>query len=257
MKIYIKSGVTNDLAFDYTYNAPTDIIDFVTPQIYESKIGDKIFWFGYEFKPDVDTKTRTEFIHSVKQIGDNPLTDSQLRQFIERPLGYLDKKINLSTLDAFVYPVSGRSPLVKKIIECVNAMSGHDVSRSSFELIKSLPEDVTFDWEQFETDKADNPQSFNDAKKYIEEQLLPRIHNLDYFSIASSVPSKYRKYVQNYLSFDTTRQQDKFKQLADAKNILIVDDIATSGATLREILRITKAANSIADIYVYTLIGKE
>ena len=56
----------------------------------------------------------------------------------------------------------------------------------------------------------------------------------------------------NYLKPETNIA----KETLDAKNILIVDDINTSGSTLRELLRIINEINSNCNIYIYTLIGK-
>ena len=82
--------------------------------------------------------------------------------------------------------------------------------------------------------------------------MLDKTNTLDYFSIAKNIKSKYRKYIMNYLKPETNIA----KETLDAKNILIVDDINTSGSTLRELLRIINEINSNCNIYIYTLIGK-
>lgn len=51
-------------------------------------------------------------------------------------------------------------------------------------------------------------------------------------------------------------ETDIAKETINAKNILIIDDINTSGSTLREVLRILNEINSNCNIYIYTLIGK-
>ena len=42
---------------------------------------------------------------------------------------------------------------------------------------------------------------------------------------------------------------------AQGQNILVVDDINTSGSTLDEILRVLNRVNRNANIFVFTLIG--
>ena len=119
MKRLVYSGVRQSdkgYKIDYTYNYPKDLIDIVEPQLYMSIHDNDVYTFGYRFNDDVDSKSRTEFIHAVKQIGDNPLTDNELEQFIKRPLKYLNNVVNIYKLDCMVYPLSKRSPLVSKII---------------------------------------------------------------------------------------------------------------------------------------------
>ena len=54
-------------------------------------------------------------------------------------------------------------------------------------------------------------------------------------------------------SFDSI--DDKLSSMQEA-NILVVDDINTTGSTLHEILRKLGQINQNCNIYVYTLIGK-
>lgn len=58
----------------------------------------------------------------------------------------------------------------------------------------------------------------------------------------------------NYLGFSDDRELEKFSKM-QGSNILVIDDINTSGSTLNEILRILNKVNHDCNIYVYTLIG--
>ena len=158
-------------------------------------------------------------------------------------------------IDCFVYPGSGRSKLVQKMGSIINEFTSRDTSRISFELVKSIPTDIQFDWEMFDSDfkyEQDSSRYIN-MKKYVEETLLPSIHDLDYFSLAESVKPKYRKYIKNFLRFS---EEDliRFSNL-QCQNILVVDDINTPSSTLNEILRIINRINYRCSIFVYTLIG--
>ena len=257
MKKYIQAGVRrSDKGFiiDYTYNAPGDLIYIENPQLYQSVHNNNIYYFGYRFNEDVASTDRTEFIHSVKQIGDNALTDDQLEQFIKRPLKYLDQQVNLYDIDCIVYPRSNRSPLVSKMLRCINDMTSHETNRCSFELVKQVPTNIGFDFDAFEMDHGDEP-GYQNMVKHVKEVLLPKLHQLDYFSIAQSVKSKYRHYITGFLDFENPEDIEKFAKLQGA-NILVVDDINTTGSTLHEILRILGKINNKANIYVYTLLGK-
>lgn len=257
MKRYITSGVrksSGGYSIDYTYNAPDDLIHIEEPQLYSSIHNNDIYYFGYRFNDNADSKLRTEFIRSVKQIGDSPLTDDELIQFIKRPLGYLNNFVNLYHIDCLVYPLSQRSTLVSKIIRCINDMTSHDMDRCSFELVKQAPTNIGFDFKSFESDYSASP-GYNQMVKHIKDTLLPAINRLDYFSIAQNVKSKYRPYITGFLNFNDPADIEKFSEL-QGKNILVVDDINTTGSTMHEILRILGQLNDSCNIFVYTLIGK-
>lgn len=257
MKRLVYSGVrkTNKGVYiDYTYNHPDDLIDIVEPQLYESIHNNDIYHFGYKFNDNASSADRTAFIHSVKQIGDDPLSDSQLEQFIKRPLNYLDKKINLYDIDCMVYPLSNRSPLVSKIIRCINDMTSHEMHSGSFELVKQAPTNIGFDFESFERDHGAD-QGYQSMLKHINSTLLPKLRELDYFSIAQNVKSRYRPYITGFLDFSNPEDIARFGRLKGS-NVLVVDDINTTGSTLHEILRKLGKINHNCNIYVYTLIGR-
>lgn len=259
MKILITGGVRlgdgDEFVVDYTYDYPDDLIHLVPPQLYRSSRRNHIYWFGYKFNNGIGSKQRTDFINYVKGIGDSVMPDNDLTKFIEYPLGELDKQISMYKIDAFVYPLSGRSQLVKKMMNIIGGYSSHNANRLNFEIVKSAPTDVDFDWELFNSDTEDDPNKQAQMTKYVKEVLLPAIHDLDYFSLAHSVKPKYRKYIKNFLHL-SDNDIERFSKM-QGKNILVVDDINTSGATLDEILRVLDEVNHDCNIFVYTLIGKD
>ena len=240
--------------FDYTYNAPGDLIDIVEPQIYATVHNNNVYRFGYRFNESASSSDRTKFIHSIKQIGDNPLSNDQLEQFIKRPLKYLNDEVNLYKIDCLVYPLSQRSPLVSKMIKCINEMTSHHMHRCSFELVKQAPQNIEFDFDLFESEHGDE-QGYQAMLKHVNETLLPKLRSLDYFSIAQNVKSKYRPYITGFIDFSNMDDIEKFSKF-QGTNILVVDDINTTGSTLNEILRKLGELNNNCNIFVYTLLGK-
>ena len=244
--------------FNYDSNSVNDILELVSPQMYQSNIHNYLYWFGYKFNPQVSSKTRSQFIKDLKGIGEHNLNPEQVRKLIEAPLGELHRMVNLYHLDVLVYPTSGRSPLVNQMIEVISEWTSHGTFRKSFEFVKNCPKEVTFDWDMFESRYGgleDKSQYFN-MKNYVENKLLPAIHEQDYFSIAQSVKSKYRPFIQNFLSFKDGQALEEFSKLQTG-SILVVDDINTTGSTVNEILRILNTINENCHIFVYTLIGRD
>lgn len=244
--------------FNYESNESNDIIELVSPQLYESNIRNNLYWFGYKFNSDVSSKVRSQFIKDLKGIGEHNLSNSQIKKLIEAPLFELHKIINLYHLDVLVYPVSGRSKLVNMMIDSINDWTSHETFKKSFEFVKNCPKDVKFDWQSFEAryGSLEDKSRYLNMKQYIEKHLMPAIHQQDYFSIAQSVKSKYRPFIQDYLSFKDGDALQEFANL-QAESVLIVDDINTSGSTINEILRILNIINEECNIFVYTLIGKD
>lgn len=240
---------------DYTYDYPDDLIHLVPPQIYRSSRRNHIYWFGYRFNDGVSSKKRTAFINYVKGIGDNVMPNRDLIQFIEYPLGELHKQISMYKIDAFVYPLSQRSQLVRKMMDVINGYSSRDVNRVNYEIVKSAPTNIEFDWDLFEYDTGDDPNKHDQMKNYVDTVLMPAIHRLDYFSLAHNVKPKYRKYIKNFLHL-SDKDIERFAKM-QGSNILVVDDINTSGATIDEILRILDEVNHGCNIFVYTLIGND
>ncbi len=247
-------GTSTGYTFDYNYDYPEDILDIVPPKLYGAYIPGATFWFGYKFKDHVSSKVRTNFIHFIKGIGDPKITQSELNQFISLPLEELNKEISTFDIDCVVYPVSGRSNIVKSIMTQTAKHLSRYSSKCSFELVKSAPTDIEFDWDLFEYDNQDNP-GYDLMVKHVNNYIMPKIHDLDYFSLARDIKPRYRSYIRNFLSFDD-RDLKKLQSL-HSENILVIDDIATSGSTVNEIVRILRSIDNKSNIYVFTLIGRD
>lgn len=254
----VRSEIDGGFEIDYKLDLPEDLISLVPPTIYQSSIFGNAYYFGYKFK-DVNSLDRTKFINYIKGLDkDNKISAEELRVFIERPLVLFDKKFDLyNKIDCIVYPRSNRSELVSSIIKVISNYVKHNIDNTTYELIKTLPESIEFDWGLFnltyEGEIGDT--RYLQIAKYIDNELLPKLHALDYFSIAKEVKPKYRAYIKNYLDFASPEQEESFKQLQN-KNILVVDDINNSQSTLNEICRIIRSFNTTCNLYIFTLLGK-
>lgn len=253
----ICAGIRNrngEYEFDYSKDDINDIVNLAGPELYQSNVGPNIYWFGYQFNDDVSSKDRTEFIHAIKELTPG-ISEDDLISFIDRPIFELDKVLSTYHIDAMVYPLSGRSPIVTKIVREINKYSSRGMDRVSFTLVKSAPYKISFDWQLFESDYSDDKNQYEQMKSYVENMLLPKIHEQGYFSLANSVKTKYRKYIKDFLNFSDS-DIEKLQNLSEASDILVVDDINTSASTLEEILRNIRSLNTKSRIFIYTLIGR-
>jgi hypothetical protein len=95
----------------------------------ESTFGDNIYVFGYQFKDNVDSKTRTEFIRYLKRIDVDGIPEQELQRFVRKPLNYLYGKIRLATIDVFVYPISQATKMNQILIRAIGDYIQHDIGK--------------------------------------------------------------------------------------------------------------------------------
>ena len=76
------------------------------------------------------------------------------------------------------------------------------------------------------------------------------------FRLREKKKSKYRQYIKNYYSFKDESDRKLFESILNC-NILIIDDIVTSGSTLSNVLNCLRSINDSNNIVIFSLIGKE
>lgn len=248
------SGIPiEECEFDLT-NLPLDIVKIGAYRLKNSMFKNHLYWYGYEFQEQLDSQTRTAFINRLKGINGESLPAPLLRKIIELPMNALSSKISSYKITNFIYPLSGRSKLVTQMIRVIGEWLSRDIKSCAFELVKTAPINIEFDWEQFKRDFGSEP-AYEQQLQHVENQILPFIRELDYFSLAHSVKPKYRPYIKNFLDFSDLSMVEEYAALKGQK-LLVVDDINTSGSTLNEILRILNKVNANCNIFIYTLLGR-
>lgn len=89
------------------------------------------------------------------------------------------------------------------------------------------------------------------------DKMMELIHCKDYFTIAKDVKkSKLRPYMLQFLKYATDADRELCSTIRK-QNILVIDDITTSGSTLNEILRTLRILNEDNSITIFSLIGRK
>lgn len=246
--------------FNFSNDNDDEIIK-LEKKVHRSEIFNNCYYFAYEFESNVDSYIRTLFIKSIK-FPDGTISEDDKCTFIGNAVRSLDSEINLIKYDTLIYPQS-MSELTREMIKYLSKFAGPKFV--SFELIKELPAKIEFDYEKFVAAELNStlrngmPRYTNaqkdDVLKRIGE-MMDNIHSSDYFSIARSIKkTKYRPYIKNYYNFKDKKDKELFEQINNS-NVLVVDDIATSGTTIFHLLKTIRSINDRNNITVFSLLGK-
>jgi len=243
--------------FDFEHDGEEDIIK-LNGSLKSSEVFDNVYFFQYEFEDNVDSKTRSQFIHALK-FNQPILGKDNIDKFVDRALVNLSRAINLATVDVVIYPQSS-SLLTKDIVDKLDHFT--DASKyTRIEVVKRQINEIDFNWEKFDKycvnkNIPDNVKAIMQAKM---KKMLNGIHKLDYFSIARNIKDqKYKKFLKTIYKFYDDETINLLKTIKE-KKILIVDDIYTSGTTIEQILKAYQILNPDDSniISVFTLVGKK
>ena len=259
-------GVTFDnekqmFVFDFEHDGAEDIVN-LTGEGYQVRAFGKCFYYGYEFSDQVDGNVRSAFINYVKfakNLQDNP----NLTDFIKNAIDNLSKKINLYDYNLVVMPESS-SKVNQYMLRYIYRFAQPTLRK--MELVKALPANISFDMdaytEQYLDDVLeDGRPRYTEAQKAEArqsiEKMLDLIHQKDYFTIAKDVKkSRFRPYMMDFLRF-ASEADERLCESIRQQNVLIIDDVTTSGSTLNEVLRTLRILNEDNEITIFSLIGRK
>ncbi len=246
--------------FDFEHDGAGDVIS-LTGDGYQVEAFGRCFYYGYEFGDEVDGSLRTAFIQHVKFSG-NLQDDPDLTQFIKKAVDGLNRRINLYDYNLVVMPESSslvNQYMLRYIYRFAQPML------QEIELVKNLPSRISFDMSAYEKQYLDDvlengrPRYTKAQKQQVRDnihQMLELIHHKDYFTIARDVKkSRFRPYMTQFLRF-SSKEDEELCATIRHQNVLIIDDVTTSGSTLGEILRTLRILNEDNDISIFSLIGR-
>jgi len=247
--------------FDFEHDGQEDIVS-LTGNGYEVEAFGKCFYYGYEFGEDVSGALRSSFIQHVK-FSENLQEDPALTQFIQKAVNDLSHRINLYDYDLVVMPESS-SRVNNYMLRYIYRFAQPTLRK--MELVKNLPANISFDMDAF-TEAYLNDVLENGRPRYTENQkeevrhqigqMLDLIHRKDYFTIAKDVKkSRFRPYMMEFLRFASPADEQLCRTIRE-QNVLVIDDVTTSGSTLGEVLRTLRILNEDNHISIFSLIGRK
>ncbi len=246
--------------FDFEHDGLGDIVS-LTGDGYQVEAFGHCFYYGYEFGDDVDGNVRSAFIHRVK-FTERLQDDPDLTQFIQKAVNNLSHRINLYDYDLVVMPQSS-SRVNLYMLRYIYRFAQPTLRK--MELVKNLPANISFDMDGF-TEAYLNDVLENGRPRYTEAQkeqvrrqindMISLIHQKDYFTIARDVKkNRFRPYMMEFLRFATETDRELCQHIRQ-QNVLVIDDVTTSGSTLGEVLRTLRILNEDNRITIFSLIGR-
>ena len=247
--------------FDFEHDGIGDIVS-LTGNGYQVEAFGRCFYYGYEFSDEVDGSVRSAFIKHVK-FTDNLQDNPDLTQFIKKAIDQLNRHINLYDYNLVVMPESS-SKVNQYMLRYIYRFAQPMLRK--MELVKALPANIGFDMDGFEQSYLDDvlengrpryTQAQKEEVKQSIQKMLDLIHQKDYFTIAKDVrKSRFRPYMMNFLRF-ASEGDEQLCATIRKQNILVIDDVTTSGSTLNEVLRTLRILNEDNEVTVFSLIGRK
>lgn len=256
---------TGKFLYDFKGDTGECIIKFnATPELIPVQIGiNDVYYFGYTFELSeyASSEIRTKFFNDLRYSQAGITKDKHT--FIINALKKLHNTIDLYSFDTIVYPQS-RSILNKHIIKILQQTTNvHDLVY--IELLKQLPSNIEFDWDGFKSylytyQNKEGKFIYQDIPHLYKQMivnannLLERIKKADYFSIAETIKkNKYKTFIEPFLYI----QDNDLKNIKSAENILIIDDVATTGATLLTSIKAIRKINTTCKIVLFSIVGTD
>ena len=242
-------GVTYDntekkFVFDFEHDGAEDIVS-LTGDGYQVEAFGKCFYYGYEFSEQVDSSVRTAFIKYVK-FTEALQNTPNLTNFIKKAIDNLDKHINLFNYDLVVMPESS-SKVNQYMLRYIYRFAQPTLRK--MELVKALPSNISFDMDGFEQSYL-NDVLENGRPRYTEAQK-EEVRQ----SISKMLELIHQKVIE-FLKFASENDKELYATIRK-QNVLVIDDVTTSGSTLNEILRSLRIVNDDNNITIFSLIGRK
>lgn len=261
MKKYLIEGVlfdeTNNIfTFNFNNDTANDLIKLVPEGPYQLVDYSPCTYFGYVFEDNLKPEIKKQFINLIKY-PNQYIQETDLRRFIQRAVQKLDEKISLPKYDVLVHPQSS-SQLNNKLINEIYKRS-LSTKVTEIELIKDLPHNIEFNYDLYIDELKKKPgvnqQNIDQSVKSI-EKMMANLKHLNYLKLGTHIKAKYRQYIKNFFKFKDNQTKKTFEAL-NGKNILIVDDVATTKSTLQYVLNTIRNVNDLCNISLFCVLGNK
>lgn len=207
--------------------------------------------YGYQYNPKCETPRLQQFREQLK----HPQSINYLDEFVETGILRMSEQVSLDNFKVVVRVKPTRMPTVLDTMQLYIDMHSNS-EFITFQLLKDTYDNVSFDYDRAvdalrrrKYDEDSIAMIINRIKTVFEEHK----GSLDLFEMKRFLPTSIRKYFTHFLKFGTPEEAKAYKSLQGV-NVLMYDDLLTSGATLVEAKRYLTAINPSNTLTCYVLI---
>lgn len=226
---------TNHFDFDWDHDTPQDLIGLKLQRFNKFTSIKQGFdlYYAYKFNKNIDKNLKSDLRNSIKYIDTNKINKNDLDLFLSKSINNFNQIEPLNEFDLIVFPKS-----TSKILELVklnmSAKAGSNTLISTDLFVKNSIENIKYN--------EDKLNKLDPGKKEQVLKLLNRVFSKEEYKL-KSIPAQYRKFIENFLSFNTKTERRIFNILNEGK-VLIVDDILTEGTTF---VNMAKLINNLGE----------
>jgi hypothetical protein len=236
---------TNSFDFNWKEDLPGDLIDLKL-QTYNRYVSSKQgfnLYYAYKFNKNIDKKLKGLLRDSIKYADESFIKSNDMEVFLSKGINNFNQMESLNKFDIIVFPKSS-SHILNIIKQKLSAKSGMNTLLASDLFVKNTIDNI-----QYNYDKLDKLSPENREKIL---KLLNKVFSKESFKLRS-IPPQYRKFISNFLSFNSDTEQRIFNSISEG-NVLLVDDILTEGTTFINMSKLLQnlGANSITGFILLT-----
>lgn len=220
--------------FIWTQDSPKDIINLKIQRYnkkFSIKDGNSVY-YAYKFNSGIEKNLVKDLKTSIKYLDDK-VSEKDVNLMIYKAVNSFNRVEPISSFDVIVTPKSASKvlDLVKNLME---EKAGKNTIVSSDVFLKRILDEIEFDEEKL----SDLDPKYR-AKV---EKLLHKIFSQNDYKIRSVTP-RFRKFIINFLKFNSELEKRTMNALVEGK-VLIIDDILTEGTTVKNMVSLLEGINA-------------
>jgi phosphoribosylpyrophosphate synthetase len=218
---------TDSFDFVWKQDAPGDLIDLKLQRynkLLSTKDGNKVY-YAYKFNKSSDPKIK-ELRDSIKHI-DSKISKQDIEIMISKAVNSFNSIVPLNSFDLIVTPKS-TSNVLDLIRNFAHAKAGTNTLVVSDLFVKNTIDNIEFDEEKLSRvpeDKRDQIRA-----------ILNKAFSKENYKL-KSVPPRYRKFILNFLKFNTETEKRVLNSIVNNK-VLVIDDILREGTTIKNMIKL-------------------
>jgi phosphoribosylpyrophosphate synthetase len=236
---------TDEFDFDWKADTPKDLINLKL-QTYNKFISSKQgfnLYYAYKFNKTSDKDLKGLLRDSIKYVNSDLVKSDDIDLMLSKGINNLNQIEPLSSFDVIIFPKS-TSKILDLLKIKLSAKAGNNTLVASDLFIKNTLDNIKLNQEKL--DKLTPKNKDNTLK------ILNKVFSQESFQL-KAIPPQYRKFIENFLSFNSETEKRIFNAITDGK-VLLVDDILTEGTTFLNMAKLLEnyGVNSITGFILLT-----